>query len=82
MRPHIEQRSIDVGFYIVNNKSTIRDAAKHFKVGRSTVFRDIHDHLPTLNPTLALSVLQIINQNKEERHIRGGLATKEKYNNS
>lgn len=74
-----EMRPIDVGNYIVEHKATIRQAAKKFGIGRSTVFRDIHDKLPKINKQLSISVLNIIEANKSERHIRGGNATKLKY---
>lgn len=72
-------RAISIGEYIVLNNSTIRQAAKKFNVGRSTVFRDIHYRLPKINKSLAERVLSIIEKNKNERHIRGGNATKLKY---
>ncbi len=78
-KSYIEQRALNVGQYICENNATIRDAAKYFKVGRSTVFRDVHDRLPIINVQLAQQTIQIINNNKLERHIRGGLATKQKY---
>ena len=77
----IKKRAIDIGNYITNNNKTIREAAQKFGVGRSTVFRDIHNRLPEINKKLSESTLKVIQNNKNERHIRGGDATKRKHLN-
>lgn len=65
--------------YIVENNTTIRDAAKKFRLGKSTVHKDISIRLPLFNPLLYQSVKVVLEQNTAERHIRGGEATLEKY---
>lgn len=75
----IIERAQNIGYYIVTNNATIRQAAKAFGVGRSTVFRDIHFRLPNIDYELAERALKIIENNKNERHIRGGNATKSKF---
>lgn len=79
MRDYIEQRVLEIGEYIVANNATVRQAAKHFKVSKSTVHKDVTDRLEELNPGLSASVRAVLDVNKSERHIRGGLATREKY---
>ncbi len=80
-KPQGEQRSRSVilGEYILENKSTVRAAAKQFGISKSTVHKDITQRLPIDNPQLYPSVKQILEINKQERHIRGGMATKHKY---
>ena len=80
-KPQGEQRSRSVilGEYILENKSTVRAAAKQFGISKSTVHKDVTERLCTLNPVLAKKARKILDINKEERHIRGGLATREKY---
>ena len=79
MKDYIEERAIDVGTYIVEHKATVRQTAREFGVSKSTVHKDVTEHLCTLNPVLAKKARKILDINKEERHIRGGLATREKY---
>lgn len=79
---YINERVIDIAKYMVKNNSTMRQAAKVHGVGRSTVFRDIHNRLQKLNEDLYFEVLKVIEKNIEERHIRGGDSTKRKYKNS
>ena len=76
---YIEQRVMQVAEYIVENGATVRDAAKIFKVSKSTVHKDVSERLVGLNPTLAKEVRQVLDLNKAERHIRGGQATCRKY---
>ena len=73
MRHYIEERAIEIANYIIEEKTTVRQAAKRFGVSKSTIHKDCTDRLRQINPSLAKEV------NKKERHIRGGLATKEKY---
>ena len=77
MKDYIEERVLELAEYILENKSTVRSAAKRYNVSKSTVHKDITERLCEINPTLAEDVHNILNQNKAERHIRGGLATRE-----
>ncbi len=79
MREYIEERALEIGNYILNNKATVRHAAKKFGVSKSTVHKDVSERLMFVDPELAKEVRKILDTNKAERHIRGGLATKEKY---
>lgn len=79
MRPDIEKRVIDSALYIIENKSTVRATAKFLGVSKSTVHKDVADRLLEIDKDLAEQVRKILNTNKEERHIRGGEATKNKY---
>ena len=75
----IEDRTIALANYIIENKSTVRTAAKQFGISKSTVHKDLTERLPGLRRNLYLQVRNILDENRQERHIRGGLATKEKY---
>lgn len=75
----IEERATDLAQYIIDSKDTVRGAAKKFAISKSTVHKDITERLVKINPTLAKEVREILNENKAERHIRGGMATKLKY---
>ncbi len=77
----IEERAMALAKYIVESKDTVRGAAKKFGVSKSTVHKDVTERLMMFNPLLASKVRKILNENKAERHIRGGLATKMKYVN-
>lgn len=79
MREYIEERALEIGNYILNHKATVRHAAKKFGVSKSTVHKDVSERLTFVDPELAKEVRKILDTNKAERHIRGGLATKEKY---
>ena len=79
MREYIEERTVELAQYIVENKATVRAAAKEFATSKSTVHKDMIDRLPLLNKALAIDVGKVLAENKAERHIRGGLATKAKY---
>lgn len=79
MRQYIEERAISIGQYIIDNNATVRQAAKQFGVSKSTVHKDVTDRLEEINSNLAKEARKILEINKSERHIRGGLATKEKY---
>ena len=75
----IEERAADVAAYIVENKSTVRAAAKKFGISKSTVHKDITERLSRINPAMYAQVRKLLDINKAERHMRGGLATRKKY---
>lgn len=75
----IEERAKTLAIYIIETKSTVRATAKRFNVSKSTVHKDIAQRLEKVNPLLANEAKKILQINKSERHIRGGLATKLKY---
>lgn len=79
MKEYIEERAIEIANYIVENNATVRQTAKQFGVSKSTVHKDVTDRLLQINPSLAKQARKILDVNKSERHIRGGLATREKY---
>lgn len=79
MKEYIEKRCVEIAEYIVGNKATVRQAAKEFGISKSTVHKDVTERLVQVNPALAAEARKILDVNKSERHIRGGLATKEKY---
>lgn len=74
-----KRRPIQLGEYMVSNSATVRAAAKQFDISKSTVHKDIRSRLPELDPELYCKVEELLELNKQERHIRGGLATKRKY---
>lgn len=75
----IEERACQLAVYIVETGATVRTAAKHFGISKSTVHKDLSNRLPKYNKTLYTQVRQILDTNKAQRHIRGGIATKNKY---
>ena len=79
MKDYIEERAISIANYIIDSNATVRQTAKAFGVSKSTVHKDVTDRLVQINPTLAKQARQVLDVNKSERHIRGGMATKEKY---
>lgn len=79
MKDYISERAVELARYIIDTKATVRDAAKKFHVSKSTVHKDVTDRLGKINPVLAKDVHMVLDSNKAERHIRGGLATKRKY---
>lgn len=79
MKSYIEERAMEIAQYIIENNATVRQAAKKFGISKSTVHKDITDRLLQVNPSLAAEARKVLDVNKSERHIRGGLATKEKY---
>ncbi len=79
MKGVVEERAAMLGEYIIENKATVRTAAKKFGVSKSTVHKDVSQRLKVLNPALYREVRQVLDLNKSERHIRGGMATKNKY---
>ena len=79
MRLSLEDRACDLAVYIIENRATVRAAAKKFGVSKSTVHKDLTERLPHVSPGLYRQVRELLDQNKAERHIRGGLATRRKY---
>ena len=79
MRSHIEERAIVVAKYILEKNTTVRQTARTFGVSKSTIHKDVTERLEEINPTLAKEVKMVLEKNKSERHIRGGMATILKY---
>ena len=79
MNDYIEERTIELANYIIDKKATVRATAKKFGISKSTVHKDVTDRLKRINPRLAGDVRMVLDENKSERHLRGGLATKKKY---
>ena len=79
MKKYMEERVIESAIYIIEHNATVRQTAKQFGVSKSTVHKDVTERLLLINPSLAGEARKILDTNKSERHIRGGLATKEKY---
>ena len=75
----IEQRACNLAVYIIENGATVRNCAKHFGISKSTVHKDLSQRLKQYNKSLYTQARKVLEQNKAERHIRGGLATREKY---
>lgn len=78
-KKEIEERSVNLAYYIIDSKDTVRGAAKKFGISKSTVHKDVTERLGKINPVLAKEVREVLDENKAERHIRGGMATKLKY---
>ena len=79
MKKPLEERACDLAVYIIETGATVRSAARHFGISKSTVHKDISHRLRSYNPALYEQVRLILEQNKRERHIRGGMATRRKY---
>ena len=79
MKDLLEQRACEIAVYIIETGATVRAAAKHFGISKSTVHKDLQCRLPKHNPALYHSVRIVLDRNKLERHIRGGMATRKKY---
>ena len=79
LKEYIEERAIQIANYIIDENATVRQTAKQFGISKSTVHKDVTDRLTHINPGLAARARVVLDINKAERHIRGGLATKEKY---
>lgn len=75
----IEQRACELAVYIIETGATVRTAARHFGISKSTVHKDLSYRLPRYNKHLYRQVREVLDQNKAQRHIRGGMATKQKY---
>ena len=76
---YIEERAVKLAQYIIDTGDTVRGAAKKFGVSKSTVHKDVSERLIHINKALAIEVRKVLDENKAERHIRGGMATKLKY---
>lgn len=70
---------MDIANYIIDHNATVRQTAKKFGISKSTVHKDVTDRLIQINPSLASEARKVLDTNKSERHIRGGMATREKY---
>lgn len=81
VRSYIEERAVVVARYILEKNTTVRQTAKTFGVSKSTIHKDVTERLEEINPSLAIEVKRVLEKNKSERHIRGGMATKMKYEN-
>ena len=79
LKRYIEERVLLIAKYIIDNNATVRQAAKHFGISKSTVHKDTTERLEQINAALAKEARKVLNVNKSERHIRGGIATREKY---
>ena len=79
MKDYIEERAVEIANYIIETKATVRQTAKKFGISKSTVHKDVTDRLSQINPSLASEARRVLDVNKSERHIRGGMATREKY---
>ena len=79
MKDYIEERAITIANYIIDHNATVRQTAKTFGVSKSTVHKDLAERLPLFNKPLYLQVKQVLEENKAQRHIRGGIATRKKY---
>ena len=79
MKEYIEERAVDIANYIIDCNATVRQTAKKFGVSKSTVHKDVSERLKAISPQLYQQVKQVLEKNKSERHIRGGMATREKY---
>jgi putative DeoR family transcriptional regulator (stage III sporulation protein D) len=79
LKEYIEERAVEIASYIIETKATVRQTAKKFGVSKSTVHKDVTERLAQINPSLASQAREVLDVNKQERHIRGGMATREKY---
>ena len=79
MKGAVEERAVELGEYIIENNATVRAAAKKFHISKSTVHKDVSDRLRVVNPQLYHQVRGVLDINKAQRHIRGGIATRETY---
>ena len=79
LKGNIEERACELANFIIENRTTVREAAKRFGISKSTVQKDIQERLPLYNRSLYLQVKEVLDVNKAERHIRGGIATRRKY---
>ena len=79
MKEYIEERAVAIANYIIDHNATVRQTAKKFGISKSTVHKDLSERLPAYNRALYLQVKEVLDENKAQRHIRGGLATRRKY---
>ena len=82
LKGNIEERACALAAYIIENRTTVREAARRFGISKSTVHKDIQERLPLYNRSLYLQVKEVLDENKAQRHIRGGIATRRKYRGS
>jgi len=82
LKGYIEERAIELADYIIEKKTTVRAAARKFGISKSTVHKDVTERLNRIKPELAYNVRKVLEENKAERHIRGGEATRAKYQGS
>ena len=79
LKENMEERAERLALYIIENRATVRTAAQKFGISKSTVHKDISERLPQFNRSLYLQVKEVLDVNKAQRHIRGGIATRQKY---
>ena len=79
MKGNIEERACEVAIYMIDTKATVRAAAKKFGISKSTVHKDLSERLQNYNKALYDAVKEVMEENKAERHLRGGMATRRKY---
>ena len=79
MKDYIEERAVQIANYIIDENATVRQTAKKFGISKSTVHKDVTERLLQINPSLAQEARKVLDMNKSERHIRGGMATRKKY---
>lgn len=79
MKSYIEERAVEIARFIIENNATVRQTAKKFGISKSTVHKDVTERLSQVNPSLAHEARKVLDVNKSERHIRGGMATRAKY---
>lgn len=79
VKGYIEERAVEIANYIIKNNATVRQTAKAYGISKSTVHKDVTERLERINPSLAAEARKVLDINKSERHIRGGIATREKY---
>ena len=79
LKGNIEERAVELARYIIENRTTVRAAAGKFGISKSTVHKDLSERLAVINPALYQQVKAVLEENKAERHIRGGIATRKKY---
>ena len=79
MKGFVEQRAVELGEYIIQSKATVRKTAKKFGISKSTVHKDVSERLKKVNPQLYREVKSVLEINKAQSHIRGGMATRRKY---
>ena len=79
LKGNMEERAAALALYLIENRTTVRAAAKKFGISKSTVHKDLSERLPVYNRTLYLQVKEVLEENKAQRHLRGGLATRRKY---
>lgn len=79
LKGNMEERAERLALYIIENRATVRAAARKFGISKSTVHKDLAERLPVFHRSLYLQVKQVLEENKAQRHIRGGIATRKKY---